>query len=171
LAASLLALLATRAPVLATGPDRPFPAPEAIFGAEFDDEDGNTVALSKWQGQLLLLNFWATWCAPCVHEMPSLQRDQDQLGPAQVTVIGIGAEPPEKVRAFRKVHSLRFPLLAGNFEAIGAARALGDREGVLPYTVLLSPQGRVLHTHVGELPAGLVREWVEAFRRANPAPR
>jgi peroxiredoxin len=143
------------------------PTPENIYEAEFDDEDGRTVQLARWKGKLVVLNFWATWCAPCVKEMPELQRVQDQIGPAALTILGIGAEPPAAVRDFRKANGLRFALLAGSFEAINAARALGDRQGVLPYTALLSPEGRVLHTHVGELPPGLILEWVEEFRKGS----
>lgn len=146
------------------------PGPDAIYAAEFDDEAGKTVALSRWKGRRVLLNFWATWCAPCVHEMPALQELEHEVGPTRLTVVGIGAEKPEKVRAFRKAHGLKMTLLAGGYDAIDAARALGDRDGVLPYTVLLSTDGRVLHAHVGEIAPDTVRQWLrDDESRTHPA--
>jgi peroxiredoxin len=146
------------------------PPPDAIYAAEFDDESGQVVALARWKGQRLLLNFWATWCAPCVHEMPALEKLGREVGAGRLAIVGIGAEKPEKVRAFRKAHGLKMTLLAGGYEAIDAARALGDRDGVLPYTVLLSPEGQVLQVHVGEISPATVREWLrQADSAAHPA--
>jgi len=145
------------------------PPPERIYGAEFDDEDGRIVALAHWKGKLLLLNFWATWCVPCVSEMPALQKAQDELGEGQVSIVGIGAEESRAIKPFRIAHGLRFPLLAGSFESLRAAQALGDRKAELPFTVLVSPDGHVLRSHVGALPDGEVQRWVaEATRHANP---
>jgi peroxiredoxin len=129
-----------------------FPTPrkvgEAIEDFELQSLDGKTTRFSDLKAKVILVNFWATWCAPCVREMPSLQKLADTYGPKGLVVIGISLdEEPEKVlEAFRKKHSIRFPTY------IDAKGELADRFQVsgLPLTLVLDADRKLLLEQVGD---------------------
>jgi thiol-disulfide isomerase/thioredoxin len=132
-----------------------------LFAADFVDADGQPQAMNRWRGRLLVVNFWATWCVPCVEEMPELQHIQDDYAARNVVVLGIGTDDLAKVQAFRRQYALHLPLLAAGFDGIELARELGDDDGVLPYTVVISPEGQLLRQHVGRLSAQQLRSWLD----------
>jgi thiol-disulfide isomerase/thioredoxin len=136
------------------------PAVQRFFALNLDDADGRHRPLSEWRGKLLVVNFWATWCTPCVEEMPLLQRVADQYSARNVAVIGIGVDDADKVREFRGKLSIRFPLLVAGFDGMDLARQLGDPEPVLPYTALVSPSGRVVEQQSGRLKDSELRGWL-----------
>ncbi|HYA75937.1 MAG TPA: TlpA disulfide reductase family protein, partial [Burkholderiaceae bacterium] len=135
-------------------------AAERLYARSFDDAEGHLQALSQWRGQYLVVNFWATWCAPCVAEMPELDRLQRQFAGRNVAIVGIGIEGEQQVREFRDRLGLRLTLLAGGYDALSLARDFGDVQGVLPYTVLLSTKGEVLHSRAGALQSGQMQAWL-----------
>jgi len=144
-------------------PDEKPPAASAggpVYGHSLSDADGKPQALSQWKGKLLVLNFWATWCAPCVAEMPDLDNAQQEFAARNVVIVGVGTEAPARVREFREQHKLHLRLLAGGYDALVLARELGDSQGVLPYTVLVSADGTVLQTQTGPLQPGQLRSWL-----------
>jgi peroxiredoxin len=145
----------------------PPPDGDAAAAAQFyehtlNDADGRPQALSQWKGKLLVLNFWATWCAPCVAEMPALEQAQRELAARNVVIVGVGTEEPSRVREFRDRIGLHMNLLAGGYDALVLARTLGDSQGVLPYTVLISTNGTVLQTQTGPLRPGQLGDWLAA---------
>lgn len=135
-------------------------ASEQLYALHLEDADGHTQALSQWKGKSLVVNFWATWCAPCVAEMPELDKVQQQYAGRNVAIIGIGVETRDRVRQFRDRLGLHMTLLAGGYDSLALARAFGDDAGVLPYTALLSADGRLTRTHSGALPAGQLQAWL-----------
>ena len=137
-------------------------AAERLYAASMHDAQGRSQALSQWQGRYLVVNFWATWCAPCVKEMPELDLVQRQYARRNVSIIGIGIESEDKVRQFRDRLGLELTLLAGGYSALSFARGFGDDQGVLPYTVMLSTKGEVLHTCAGALQSGQLQAWLAA---------
>jgi len=139
-------------------------ASRGLYGLTLDDADGHAQSLSQWRGQLLVVNFWATWCAPCVSEMPELDRLQREFSSREVAIIGIGVESQARVRQFRDQLGLHMTLLAGGYDSLSVARSFGDEQGVLPYTALLSADGRLLRTHAGALRPGQLRAWLEGAR-------
>lgn len=155
---------ASPAPAAAAPPADPSAAGAAVsvYAQRLSDADGKVQAFSQWQGKLLVLNFWATWCAPCVAEMPDLEKAQKDLADRNVVIVGVGTENPARVREFRDQHGLHMNLLAGGYDAIVLARGLGNAQGVLPYTVLVSPDGKVLKTQTGPLQPGELRSWISA---------
>jgi peroxiredoxin len=133
-----------------------------LFAASFPDADGQPQALVQWRGQLLVVNFWATWCPPCVEEMPDLQAVRDAYRGRGVEVIGIGIDNSDKVRAFRDRLGLRLPLLVAGAGGSELGQALGNRTGALPYTVLVDRDGSVAQRKLGRIAPSELRQWLDA---------
>jgi thiol-disulfide isomerase/thioredoxin len=112
-------------------------------------------------GQPLLINFWATWCPPCIEELPVLNKFAENPGNSSLRVIGIALDDPKAVAAFLKDTPLSYPVLLGDHgQADRLSAALGNREGVLPYTVLLDAAGHVRATHFGGMNAAELNTFV-----------
>jgi thiol-disulfide isomerase/thioredoxin len=142
---------------------------ETFFSLSLPDADGKRQALAQWKGKVLVVNFWATWCAPCVAEMPELQRLQDEFANRDVAIVCLGTESSERVRQFRSELGLHMILLAGGFDSMAIARNLGNTQGVLPYTVVFSRGGALLRSHVGALQPGQLRGWLDAALNDKPS--
>ncbi len=137
-------------------------ATDDFFAAVFPDADGRSQPLSQWRGRPLVVNFWATWCPPCVEEMPDLQRIRDEYRDRGVEVIGIGIDNAAKVAAFRDKLGLTLPLLVAGVGGSDLNRALGNAGGALPYTVLIGVDGRVRERHLGQVKPEQLRRWLDA---------
>lgn len=135
---------------------------DQLFSSTFPDADGNPYALSHWRGSLLVVNFWATWCAPCVEEMPTLNRIRSEYRSRGVEVIGLGIDNADKIRAFRDRYAIKLPLLVAGAGGSELARGLGNTAGVLPYTVLISRSGAIERRHVGQIQAAELRSWLDS---------
>ena len=150
---ALLAVLAGTAlwlgnePAVRTG--TPDLAPAALYAAGFHDASGEPQSLARYQGKVVVLNFWATWCGPCRQEMPGFERLNARWAGRGVQFVGIADDDPAKVTRFALELGIRYPLWVGGAEVEEMARRLGDVERVLPYTVVLGPQGQVLRQKVG----------------------
>lgn len=141
------------------------PAPEAsaaLFGLTLPDPDGRPQALAQWRGRPLVINFWATWCAPCVEEMPDLQRVRDEYRARGVEIVGLGIDTADRIRAFRDDLRLTLPLLAAGAQGSEIARAFGNTAGALPYTVLIAADGRVVQRRLGRIKPEELRRWLDA---------
>lgn len=135
---------------------------EMMFALTFPDPDGQPLPLARWKGRLLVVNFWATWCPPCVEEMPDLQQVRDEYAARDVEIIGIGIDSPSKIKQFREEHGISLPLLVAGAGGSELGRALGNSAGALPYTVLLSREGRVLRQKLGQIKPAELRAWLDA---------
>lgn len=125
-------------------------ADDALWQHEFDRPGGGKLAMSSLRGRPLVLNFWASWCAPCVREMPQIDRFFQQQGPNGWQVIGIAIDQPEPVQAFLGKTPVAFPIAIAGFGGLELVRALGNAQGALPFTVLLGRNGRVAWRKLGE---------------------
>ncbi|MCU0949931.1 MAG: TlpA family protein disulfide reductase [Burkholderiaceae bacterium] len=137
-------------------------ATEALFAASFPDADGTVQALSQWRGKLLVVNFWATWCPPCVEEMPDLQAARDDYRARGVEIIGIGIDNADKIRAFRDRMKLTLPLLVAGAGGSELGRTLGNQAGALPYTALIDRDGQVVQRKLGQIKPAELRAWLDA---------
>jgi peroxiredoxin len=136
-----------------------------LFALKLPDADGVERPLKTWQGKVLVVNFWATWCTPCIEEMPELQQFADEFEQRNVAVIGIGVDEADKIRDFRRQHGLRIPLLAAGFDGLEIARRLGNPQPVLPYTALITPDGQIVEEHSGRILPPELRRWVGEYSR------
>ena len=134
----------------------PAPTPDALVGRlrpgfQLQGADGRPVRAEDFDGRPLLLNFWATWCKPCVEEMPMLGRLREAHAVRGFEVVGIAVDEPERARAFAAQLGLDYPLLFGAGEAMLIGRRDGTASGMLPYSVLNDAGGVVRWTHLGAL--------------------
>ena len=122
---------------------------------------GETVALPQaYVGRPVLLNLWASWCGPCVKEMPELDRFARSQGANGTQVVGIALDDVAAVEAFLKRVPVSYPLLIDSPGPRDAGVRLGNPKGVLPYTVLLDAEGRVLKQKIGPFREGEIDDWV-----------
>ncbi len=144
---------------------------DAFFAQRFSDADDRLQSISQWQGALLVVNFWATWCAPCVEEMPDLQQVQSEYASRGVVVVGVAIDSAGAVKRFRDELKLDIPLLVAGAAGTELVRQLGNASGALPYTVLVGRNGNVLQSKLGRLRAGELRSWLDAQLKAPPSSR
>nr|WP_239537778.1 TlpA disulfide reductase family protein [Dyella mobilis] len=124
------------------------------------DLDGKQHSLSDFRGKRVLINFWASWCVPCLAEMPALNAEQRKFGDQGGIVLGIAMDEPSRVRAFLTAHPVDYPILIGRIDAPSTSLRLGDADEVLPFSVLLGEDGRVLAIRRGPLSPSDLATWL-----------
>ena len=134
-------------PPIEAGPVEASPA--AIQAAQFRDGEGAPRTLGQFAGKVLVVNFWATWCTPCREEMPGFVKLQSRWGARGVQFVGIAHDDSVKVASFGRVLGVNYPPWLGAAGVMDLSRRLGNRLGVLPHTVLLDGQGRVIESRIG----------------------
>lgn len=112
--------------------------------------DGGTSSLSALRGKLVLVNFWATWCAPCLQEIPLLVEMQGRYASRGLQILGPALDDPEQVRASQPRLKIQYPILVGDAQVTQAMDALGDTLGALPFSVLIGADGYVVERKHGE---------------------
>jgi len=116
----------------------------------FADLEGQPRALETWAGKLVVINFWATWCPPCLKEIPAFVELQARYGEAGLQFVGIALDEQSAVRPFVAERGITYPILLGDQDVAQFMAELGNDIGGLPYTVVLSRSGEVLLRHRGE---------------------
>jgi thiol-disulfide isomerase/thioredoxin len=137
---------------------------ELVPSMTLPDSNGSPVALpGAWAGRPTLVNLWATWCAPCLKEMPELQAFAHGQGDTGVRVVGIALDDASAVREFLQAHAISYPSLVDPAGTADAGVRLGNPAGVLPYTVLIDAHGRLLKTRIGPFESvDEITEWAVA---------
>jgi peroxiredoxin len=123
-----------------------------LWATSLPDSHGREQALSQWQGEVLVLNFWATWCPPCREEIPDFMALHAQYQSRKVAFVGIAIDSARSVADFSSEMKITYPILIGEGEAHALAQALGNASGALPYTVVIDRAGRIVLSHLGRLP-------------------
>jgi len=123
------------------------------------DLDGHPVDLATFRGQPLLINVWASWCGPCVEEMPALQAFAAAQPAEGVRVLGMAIDTPEGVREFLSRVPVHYPIVLEQPAPDDASVKLGNAQGLLPYTVLVDAQGRIVKQKLGPFAPGEIESW------------
>ncbi len=118
---------------------------------ELSDMDGQAHALADYRGKVVMINFWATWCPPCRREIPAFIRLQETYQDQGFTIIGIAIDTKQNAIDFVDPMGINYPILIGETQGIDLAMAYGNRLGVLPYTVIVDRNGKIVYTHRNEL--------------------
>jgi thiol-disulfide isomerase/thioredoxin len=148
---------AARIPVETTVPEvKTEPAEDTGNSATYPsfklaDSDGVERDFSEWAGKHRLLNFWATWCAPCRREIPLLKAFQDEYGESGFQIIGIAVDFPEEVATFAETAEFNYPILVGQEDAMAIAESSGIAFIGLPFTMIVAADGELLNSHIGEI--------------------
>lgn len=126
-------------------------AADAIMTLTLPDLTGRSQAVAQWRGRILVVNFWASWCAPCVEEMPAFSQLQDRYAGSGIQFVGIGMDEADNLRAFANSRPVAYPLLV-------ASPTISDTPGLrilgLPYTLVIDRDGRFAASHLGRLDEG-----------------
>jgi peroxiredoxin len=123
------------------------PAPEFVL----PDVNGITHTSKEWAGKIVILNFWATWCPPCIKETPAFVELQEQYNSAGVQFVGIAIDKKDAVLEFMDTYGVNYPMLIGENDAINVSKQYGNRYGALPYTVVINRQGQIHFVQRGEM--------------------
>ena len=126
------------------------PVPETLPGFSLPDRDGRPRTLADWSGRPLIVNYWATWCPPCIREIPLLTRLRQDYKTQSLEVIGIAVDVRDDVLAFAAKRKLEYPLLIGEDEGLAAVTAVG-MEPTFPFTIFADSKQRIVTLKVGEL--------------------
>lgn len=133
-----------------------------FWSQRFPKPEGGELVMAEQRGRPLVLNFWATWCAPCIKELPELARfHRSQAG--RVQVIGLAVDRLEPVQAFLKISPLGFPVGMAGMAGTDVGRQLGNHAGMLPYTVLFDAQGQLVRRKLGETTYAELEAWTEGL--------
>ena len=134
-----------------------------LFATSLPDTKNQNQPLAQWKGKVLLVNFWATWCHPCVQEMPALSDLQAKGKIKNLQIIGIGIDTPEAIGEFAGKYKISYPLYIGGIGASELMRKYGDAAGGLPFSLLIGPDGEVKKTYMGALKIDQVKKDIAAL--------
>lgn len=121
----------------------------SILELVLKDVNGGLQPLERWRGQILVVNYWATWCHPCREEMPGFSRLQDKYRGKMVQFVGISSDDADKIIEFQKTTPVSYPLLIGDMAAMQGSAALGNTRQALPFTAVFDAHGRLAMTRLG----------------------
>jgi thiol-disulfide isomerase/thioredoxin len=138
------------------------PATAAFWAAAFPTLDGGELRTASLRGQPLLLNFWGTWCPPCVKEMPELDQFAREFAPQGWRVLGLAVDNPKAVREFLARSPVGYTIALAGFEGSELTRQLGNSQSGLPYTVAFGRSGAITHRKAGATTLEELRGWAKA---------
>lgn len=126
-------------------------APDALWTTSFNDLDGRPVSLATFRGRPLVVNFWASWCGPCLEEMPDFQRASQTAEGRRVQFVGIGIDYAKNMKPFAVKLGISYLLLEGGAQGLDLVKAAGNSAGALPFTLILDRTGAVAVRKLGKM--------------------
>ena len=126
-------------------------AGKLIFAASFPDLQGVPQPLAQWRGKVVVLNFWAPWCPPCLKEMPGFIELQRKYGERGLIFVGLALDSKESVQNYVRDNAINYPILLGQDAAAELSNAIGNSQGGLPFSTIIDRQGNVVAARVGAL--------------------
>jgi len=138
--------------------------PPHFWDSRFERPEGGELVLADLRGKPMVLNFWATWCAPCVTELPLLERFHREHNPRGWTVVALAVDSPTPVREFLRQRPLAMPVGLAGMDGVDFGRTLGNTMGGLPFTVVLDSAGAVRSRKLGALKPADIEAWSASIR-------
>jgi thiol-disulfide isomerase/thioredoxin len=117
----------------------------------FPSLNGSAVSLEQWRGKVVVVNFWASWCAPCREEIPGLLNVQQKYAAKGLQVVGIAVDTLDNSKSAAGAMGINYPVLIGGIGSVDLTRELGNKTGALPYTIILDRDGALIRSHLGLL--------------------
>jgi peroxiredoxin len=140
-----------------------------LMNASFTNINGQQQTLKQWQGKIIVLNFWATWCPPCREEMPELSAMQNQYKQQNLVILGLSVDDLETTKTYMKTAPVSYPILSGDMTAMNLAESLGNNRGILPYTVIVDANGNVVKTFFGRVNQQLLEKTITPLLPFSPS--
>jgi thiol-disulfide isomerase/thioredoxin len=134
-----------------------------FWSLRFERPEGGELTLASLRGRPIVLNFWATWCPPCLKEMPDLDRLQGAHAAGGLQVVGLAVDGPTPVRQFLARQPVRFAIGLAGLDGTELSRRLGNSNGGLPFTVVFDGQGRLRHRKLGQTDYDELDRWVRGL--------
>ncbi len=141
---------------------------KAIFAASLPDIQGDTQAVSQWLGNVIVVNFWATWCTPCREEIPEFIEAQKKFSDQGLVFVGIAIDQADKVKMFSEEFGINYPVLVGSMNTWSLLEAAGNRQSALPYTVVINRSGEIVETYLGRVNLKKLEKLVIPLLTENP---
>jgi thiol-disulfide isomerase/thioredoxin len=138
------------------------PAIKAFFTNPWQTPDGKLADTEKWRGKVLIVNFWASWCPPCVEEMPTLDKLQGEFKSQNVLFVGIGIDSPSNIREFLEKTPVSYPIVIGGLEGSNLSKQMGNSQGALPYTIVINAQGKATNSKLGKISEEELRKSIKS---------
>ncbi|HQT41717.1 TlpA disulfide reductase family protein [Polynucleobacter sp. es-EL-1] len=138
------------------------PAIKAFFDNPWKTPDGKSVDTNSWRGKVLVVNFWASWCPPCVEEMPTLDQLQAEFLPQNVLFVGIGIDSPSNIRQFLEMTPVSYPIVIGGLEGSALSKQMGNAQGALPYTIIIDAKGKATSSKLGKISEEELRKAIKS---------
>ncbi len=139
------------------------PAVKLFWQQVFERPEGGNLSLQKFRGKPLLVNFWATWCPPCIEELPLLDAFFLEKDAKFVQVVGLAIDQPSAVRRFLSQHPVHFPNGLAGLGGTELGKSLGNTESVLPFSIIFDADGGILRQKLGKLTEDDLKSWRQSL--------
>ncbi|HEY4805534.1 MAG TPA: TlpA disulfide reductase family protein [Paraburkholderia sp.] len=134
-----------------------------LWSTAVTNPDGKPQSLAIYKGRPIVVNFWASWCGPCVEEMPALSALQREYAKKGIQFVGVGVDSATNIKTFLKKVPVDYPIYIAGFGGADVARAFGNNAGGLPYTVVIDANGAVRATKLGQIKPDELRRTLDAL--------
>jgi len=141
--------------------------PDVLPDFTLSNLDGQPTSIKSWTGKSMIVNFWATWCAPCRREIPLLKKIQQQHGAEGFQIVGVAVDFKEDVQKFAKEIGIDYPVLVGEQDGLEAVNKFGQGSIGFPFTAITDNQQRIVLFHVGEIHEQQAEVFLDAVRKVN----
>jgi len=125
------------------------------------DTEGKSHSIAEWQGKIRIINFWATWCPPCLKEIPSFIALQNEYAQKKLQFIGIAIDDQQLVEDYLAFSDINYPILMAELEGAKLAKQLGNTVNAIPYTVIVNAQNQIIFRQPGELSPQKIRSIIQ----------
>ncbi|MEM5297931.1 TlpA disulfide reductase family protein [Burkholderia sp. JPY481] len=144
-------------------PDTPASPVQQLWSAPVTNVDGKPQSLSMLKGHPIVVNFWASWCGPCVEEMPELSQIQREYAKKGIQFVGLGVDSEKNIQTFLQKVKVAYPIYVTGFGGADLARAFGNNAGGLPFTVVIDAKGNIRSTKLGQIDPAALRQTLDTL--------